>query len=343
MSSGLAGFAGDILGTKSTTALFSKALQSRTVQDSLIDRFDLLKVYGLKYHVDARKALANMTMIEEDKKSGVLSVTVASSDPALALALANGYVVELDRLISKVSTSSARREREFIEQRLTDEKKSLEQAERNLSQFSSGSMTLDVPQQIRVTVESAARVQGELIAARAELEGLQQTYTSENVRIKTVQARISELEKQLNKINGGPAARPGGQDKTYPYPNIKDLPALGAQWTDLYRESKVHEAVFELLTQQYEMARIQEAKEIPVVKVMDAPVMPEKRYPRPWRVALIGVVITGILACCGVVLQDRWERWDSRDPRRVLLSNVYYGTRNIWNKISNSRLNRGQQ
>lgn len=333
VSSGLAGLAGDLVGAKSTTALFAKMLQSRTVEDSLIDRFDLLKVYGKKYHTDGRKRLSKSTSIEEDKKSGVLTVTVRDRDPKLALALARGYTEELDRLLSKVATSSARREREFIEQRLVEEKKALEQAEQKLSQFSSGSMTLDVPQQIRVTVDAAARLQGELLAARAELQGLQEIYANENVRVKTLRARIAVLEKQLIAINSG---QPGGKsaDPTNPYPSVKALPQLGVQWTDLYRESKIHETVFEMLTQQYEMARIQEAKEIPVAKVMDEPAMPEKRYPRWWLVVLLCTLTTGLLASFGVVLQDHWEHWDPTDPRRELLVNVYGGAVNLASKAA---------
>jgi capsule polysaccharide export protein KpsE/RkpR len=197
-------------------------------------------------------------------------------------------------------------------------------------------MTLDIPQQIRVTVDAAARLQGELLAARAELEGLQQTYASENVRIKTLRARIGVLEKQLIAINSG---QPGGKsaDPTNPYPSVKALPQLGVQWADLYRESKIHETVFEMLTQQYELARIQEAKEIPVAKIMDEPALPEKRYPRWWLVILITTVAVNLLACSGVVLQDRWGRWDPSDPRRELLANIYDGVRNLVAKRSPGR------
>ena len=322
-SSGLVGLAGDMLGAKNTTALFAKVLQSRTVQDSLIDQFNLLKVYGRKYKVDGRKDLQSATAIEEDKKSGVLTIIVRDKVATRAAALANSYVEELNIVLTKTLTSSARRERVFIEQRLADEKKALEDAEQSFSKFSSGSMALDVPEQIRVTVESAARLQGELIAARAELEGLQQIYSPENNRLVTLRARVGELDRQLRKINTGKTSQAGAQDPTFPYPSVRNLPALGVQWADLYRETKVHETVFEMLTQQYEVSRIQEAKEIPTVKVLDGALVPEKRYPRPVWVIFWGTILSAALACGGVLLQDKWETWDVRDPRRVLLSNIY--------------------
>src|SRR5713101_559250 len=327
---GLGSLAGDLMGGKNSGALFVKVLESRTIQDSLVERFHLRERYGKRYNEDARKVLDSNTKIEEDRKSGVLTIIVRDAKGQMAKDVANAYVEELDKVITRVSTSAARRERLFIEQRLDDEKKALAEAEQRFGQFSSSSMVLDVPQQIRVTVESAARLQGELIAARAELEGLRQIYSSENNRVVTLSARVGELERQLRRINSGRADPGGVQDPTFPYPSVKNLPKLGAAWADLYRESKVHEAVFEMLTQQYEIARIQEAKEIPTVKVLDAAIVPEKRHPRPWQVVLAGLVLSTILACCGVVLQDKWEKWDSRDPRRIIVSRAYSGVRSLW-------------
>lgn len=317
---GLAGMAGDLLGGKSTGALFTKVLQSRTVEDEMVKRFDLRKHYRKTYWEDARSKLESNTSIVEDKKSGVLAITVKDRDPQFAATLASAYVDALDHVMSQVSTSAARRERIFIEQRLAEEKTSLDDAEQKFSKFSSSTMALDVPEQTRVMVESSARLQGELIAARSELEGLQQVYTPENTRVKTVQARVNELERELAKLNTG-----GGQSTksaTNPYPSIKSLPLIGVQWTDLYRSTKIHETVYELLRQQYEVARIQEAREIPTVKILDEPTVPEKRHPAIPVVVLTGTLISMLLACIGLLLQRRWRSWDPDDPRRLLLARM---------------------
>src|SRR6185437_1033007 len=183
---GLAGMAGDLLGAKSTGALFIKVLQSRTVEDDLVNRFDLRKHYHQKLDEETRHKLESNTVIGEDKKSGVISITVRDRDPKFAAAVAGAYVEALDHVMSQVSTSEARRERIFIEQRLAEEKKALDDAEQKFSRFSSSNMTLNVPEQTRVMVEASARLQGELIAARSELQGLQQVYTPENTRVKTL-------------------------------------------------------------------------------------------------------------------------------------------------------------
>jgi capsule polysaccharide export protein KpsE/RkpR len=318
---GLAGMAGDLLGAKSTGALFIKVLQSRTVEDKLVERFNLRQHYHTQYWEDARAKLESNTLIAEDKKSGVLSITVKDRNPEFAAVLATAYVEALDREMSQVATSAARRERVFIEQRLAEEKKALDDAEQKFSSFSSKSMTLNVPEQTRVMVEASARLQGELIAARSELEGLEQVYTPENTRVKTVQAKVNELERALAKINTG-SQEGGAGSASNPYPSVKNLPIVGLAWTDLYRNTKIHETVYELLTQQYEVARIQEARELPTVKVLDQATPPEKRHPGIPLVAVIGTLVSALLACIGLLVQRRWYSWDPDDPRRILLARV---------------------
>ena len=326
-SPGLMGLAGDLMGVKSTSAVFAKVLQSRTVLDHLIDRFDLRKKYHLSRWEDARMKLASRTVIAEDKKSGVITISFQDHDAGLATAVTDAYVEELGSVMTKVSTSAARRERIFIEQRLADENKNLQDAEQQFSQFASTNMALDVPEQTKVTVEAAARLQGELIAAKAQLEGLKQTYTEENIRVKSAQAHVNELERALTKINSGRTA--AVQDPTSPYPSVKTLPLLGARWSDLYRNAKIRETVVELLTQQYEMARIQEAKEIPSVKVLDSASTPETRRPS-WLLILLGGTFLGAcMACFGYFLKNWWERWDQDDPRRMLIVQVFGGGRRM--------------
>jgi uncharacterized protein involved in exopolysaccharide biosynthesis len=326
-SPGLMGLAGDLMGVKSTSAVFARVLQSRTVLDHLIERFDLRKKYHLSRWEDTRLKLASRTVIVEDKKSGVISISFQDHDPDLATAVTNAYVEELGSVLTNVSTSAARRERIFIEQRLADENKNLQDAEQQFSQFASTNMALDVPEQTKVTVEAAARLQGELIATKAQLESLKQTYTEENIRVKSAQAHVNELERALGRINSGRAL--GVQDPSNPYPSVKNLPLLGAKWSDLYRNTKIRETVVELLTQQYEMARIQEAKEIPSVKVLDSASMPESRRPSWLLILLAGTFLGACMACFGYFLKNWWERWDQDDPRRMLIVQVFGGGRRM--------------
>ena len=164
-ASGLAGIASNALGLKSTSDIFVGILESRTVRDQLVQQFDLKKLYGNSRMEDARKSLAGRTSISVDRKSQIITIGVTDHDPKRAAAMGQAYVEELNRLVADLSTSSARRERIFLEERLQAVSKDLESAEKEFSQFSSKNTAIDIKEQGRAMVEAAATLQGELIAA----------------------------------------------------------------------------------------------------------------------------------------------------------------------------------
>jgi len=320
----LAAMAGSILGIKSTGALFSDLLKSRTVQDHIVEHFQLQKVYWDKFEEDARKTLEHRTSIEEDRKSGVISISVSDRTPQRAHDIAQAYIVELNGLFAQVSTSSARRERIFIEQRLANVKVDLEDAERQFGAYASKNATLDIKEQTRAMVESTAQLQGQLIAAQSELQSLEQIYTANNVRVRATQAKVAELQRQLMKVAGtADSSADNSGNSEEPYPSIRKLPILGVEWADLYRRVKIQETVFELLHQQYELARIQEAKEIGTVNVIDPPNIPEKKsFPPRLLIIAMCLVLSMAGAIAWVIYADKWQRMSPDDPRKSLAIEV---------------------
>lgn len=322
----LGGVAGDLLGVKSSGALFIGILRSRTVENRLAERFQLKKVYAKSLDEDACKKLAGNTAISEDRKSGIITITVTDGDPKRAAALGQAYVEELDRQVAHVSTSSARREREFLEERLKAVKLDLDQASQEFSQFSSKNMAIDISEQGKAMVEAAALLQGQLIAAESELKGLQQIYTPNNVRVRSVQARVGELRKQLEKLGGTPEGQTGDSRNSSDtmYPSIRKLPILGVKYSDLYQRTKIQEVVYETLTQQYELAKVQEAKETPSVKVLDVARIPERKsFPPRLLIMFFCTFLTLSGATLLVLGRAHWSEVDARDPGKVLAQEVF--------------------
>ena len=329
-SSGLASLAGNFLGSPSKGALFVDLARSRTVEDHLVDRFDLEKVYGGRYRQDARKMLEKRTAVDEDRKSGVLVITVTDVSPQRARDLAQAYVEELDRLVSQVSTSAARRERIFIEQRLAAVKTDLEAAEQQFSAFASKKGTPDIKEQAKAMVESAALLQGQVIATQSELQGLEQIYTSNNVRVRALRARLNELQSQLQKLGGTDAplvpdsATPDSSAPEPMYPSIRQLPLLGVEWADLYRKMKIQETVYELLNQQYELTRIQEAKEIPTIRVIDPANLPERKSWPPRLLIILLLTSISLLVTTGCILGSAyWQTVDPHNPGKMLAKRLW--------------------
>jgi capsule polysaccharide export protein KpsE/RkpR len=337
---GLASIAGSALGMKNNGALFVDLLHSRTVQTSIVDRFHLRGRFWDRYEDDARKTLDDDTQIAEDRKSGVISVTVRASGPERARDIANAYVEELDKLLSHVSTFSARRERIFIEQRLASVKSDLEDAERQFSEFASKNTALDIKEQTRAMVESEAVLEGQIVAAQSELESLRQIYTPNNVRVRAMQARIDELKRKSLDLGGTDASLvPGAMQPDQQFPSIRKLPLLGVEWADRYRRLKVQETVFELLSQRYELARIQEAKEVPTVNVVDQAFVPEKKSsPQRWLIIFLLTFVSVAGASAWIVGMAHWHQVSDDDPGKQLAATIWRTARhriNLWipNKI----------
>jgi len=334
----MGGVAGDLLGIKSSGALFIGILRSRTVEDRLATRFDLRKVYGVALIGDADKLLDDRTVISEDRKSGILTLTVTDRSPKRAAALAEAYVDELNRLVVELSTSSAHRERVFLEERLQSVKRDLDDAETQLAQFSSKNNTIDIQQQEKAMLEAAATLAGQLIAAQSELQGLRQIYTDDNARVRSLNARVGELRKELDKLSGQPGTVQTGNawgpaltaadpspvsSANMPYPSTRNLPLLGVKYADYYRHTKVQETVYELLTEQNELAKVREAKETPSVKVLDPALVPERKsFPPRTLIVLLGLLFSLLGGVAWLLARAQWNDIDPSDPRKALALEV---------------------
>jgi uncharacterized protein involved in exopolysaccharide biosynthesis len=325
---GLAGFGNlaGLLGGRTSSALFIDLLHSRTISDHIIDRFNLQHVYKKRYRIDTVKYLGHQTTVVDDKKSGVITITFSDTDPRRAQAITQAYLDELNSIVTRANTSSARREREFIEKRLVSVQAELQSAEKALSQFSSTNVTLDIKEQTHAMVDAAAKLQAELIVGQSELDSLEQIYGDANVRVRAARARIGVLQSQLTKMSGSAAAE--GSDESNEassqlYPSLRQLPRLAVPYADLYRRVRIQETVFELLSQQYEMARLEEAKDTPVVAVIDQPLVAEKKSfpPRLLMMLLLTGFSVGATAFY-IVLRSMWEHMGKGDPRKVLAEEI---------------------
>ena len=342
----LGSLAGGFLGERQTTPLFIALLQCGTVSGHLIRRFDLRQVYHKRYNVDAAKHLAHVTKITEDRKSGVITIKVEDRDPVRARDLAQAYLEELNGLVTRTSTSAARQERIFIEQRLHSVQGNLEHAQLELSEFSSKNSTIDIKEQTRAMVDAGARVQGELLVEQSGLQSLRQIYGDGNVRVRETEARIASLQHDLNKMTGSSAPlvseRAGDSDskstsdeKGELYPPLRQLPRLAVPYADLYRRVRVQEAVFELLTQQYEIASIDEAKDTPAVKVIDPPGVPERKSFPPRLLLTVAFALVAFVGTSAVILmREHWSHMDALDPRKLLASEVGTVLRRRFKRVS---------
>ncbi len=337
---GLAGLAGSLLGAKNSGALFVTLLHSGTVSGHLIDRFNLQHVYGTRYRIDAAKHLARLTKVTEDTKSGAITVVVTDETRERARDLAQGYLDELNNLVARVNTSSAHREREFIEQRLTSVQGELQRAQLELSDFSSKNTAIDIKEQTRATVDAGAKLEGQLIVGETELDSLRQIYGNQNVRVRAAEARNATLQRELTRANGQSSLDPQTKegDDLHPYPALRQLPQLGVQWANLYRNVRIHETVFDLLSEQYEISRIEEVKSIPTIGVIDFPGLPERKSgPHRTLIVLISTLLSLVMTALYLLGRRFWLALDGLDERRVLANRIGETVRSIQSRWFSTR------
>ena len=330
MPGAVSALAGSMLGLKDTGALFVQLLESGTIRGQLVDRFDLQRVYRKRYRQDTLKKLGHRTEVTQDRKSGIITIVVTDTNRERARDMTQAYVDALDDLLIKVNTSTAKREREFIEQRLVTVQNDLEKAQVALSDYASKNTTLDVKEQTKAMIDAGAKLQGELIVARAESDSMSQIYGEGNIRMRAANARVSELERELKKMSGSQGD--GQEESSGPdrlYPSLRELPIVAVRWADLYRQVKIKETVYDLLTEQYELARIEEVKSIPSVRVIDPANWPEKKSFPPRFIIMLAFTI---LAVCGsamyLIVAERWNQVSPQDARKRLANTVWLAIKN---------------
>ena len=334
-SSAAASLGSEALGLGDQSDLFIGILGSRAVEDSLIARFDLRTYYGVHLIGEARKSLVADTHVAKDRKSGLISIGVTAKSPVLAHNLAQGYVEELDRVLTEDSTSSARRERIFLEGRLKEVKQDLDNASQALSQFSTKSGAIDPSSQAKSMVDAGLKLQAELIDGRSQLAALRQRYSEDNTRVRAVEASNAELQRQIDKMGGVPQGGNSTPEATNSiYPSADQLPALGLRYYDFERKVQVDQALWETLTKEYEVARVQEAKEVPTARVLDPANVPERKSGPSRRLFLmIGAILSLAAACLAVLTLTAWEQMDPQEEPKKLIMEIIGGVASFRRRI----------
>jgi len=265
--------------------IFISILKSRTLALKLVEQFNLKDYYKALHLENAIGAIKGATNVSVSME-GVIEIKVEDVDPKMAADLANGYPDHLDHLMAHYGTGAAGRQRQFVEGQLTKTKADLEKAEETLRGFQEKNMAISLRDQASGAIAVAARLKGEIIASEVQLQVMRNFATESNPEIISLKRRVEELKRQLAQAQFGEGLdlpsvtnNPGHPQKEIHLPTAK-FPKVGLEFARLTRDLKVQEVVYTLLTQQLEQAKIAEAKDTPVVQVLDRAV-PAIRKSKP--------------------------------------------------------------
>lgn len=299
---GLGGLGSSLAGglLRNPAEMYIGILKSRTIADALIARFRLQEVYGSKGLTSARKALARHTDIATGKDY-LITIRVEDRDRTRAARIANAYVDELHNQNSRLALTSASQRRLFFEQQLAAEKNALADSEIAMKKMQQASGLVFPSGQSDALMRAIAALRAEIASREVQLQGVRTYATGDNPQAQMLASTLAGLHKQLDKLEAG-----GGEDLVIP---ARQLPETGLEYLRKMRDFRYHETLFELLAKQYEAARIDEAKEAPLLQVVNSAVVPDRKS---WPPRSLFVVVGGLLALIGASLFALWGDYWSR-------------------------------
>lgn len=285
----LAGAAGGLGGVKSPSDIYVGLLESRTIADNLIARFKLKE----RYHAEmdaTRDALQTNTQIGIGRKDGMISITVSDKEPQFAADLANGYADELTKLTQTMSLTEASQRRLFFERQLIDAKNQLADAEIGLRNTQEKTGLIQPDGQVQALIGNAATLRGTIAAKEVQLNAMRTFAAAQNPELLRAQEELRSLQGQLAKLE----RNQGGKDGSFIVPTGK-IPEAGVEYVRSSRNVKYYETIFELLSKQFELAKIDEAKNSSTVQVLDKALPAEQKYKPKRSLIVLGGLFAGFV------------------------------------------------
>lgn len=268
---GMAALAGGNMGLKGPYEMYVVMLTSETVEDAMVRRYNLMAEYHKKRASDARIAFKNAATVVSDGTDGLIHITIVDGDPQRAAELANGYVDQFRTLTEHLAITEASQRRLFFEHELEQAKNNLADAEEAMKQTEQATGLIQLDGQARALIESAASLRAEIAAREVQIQGMQTYATGENAHLVQAQQELQGLRAQLAKL-GGSEESAGG------FTGSKGkVPEASLEYIRKLRDVKYYETIFDILARQFEMAKLDEAKQGAIIQVVDPAVAPDHR------------------------------------------------------------------
>ena len=308
----MAGLVAGGVGAGSETEVLVTMVKSRRIQDKIIAKHNLQTVDGESVTMaDARLNLGGVTTVSVGRKDGVITIAVEDESPKKAALMANDYVLELESLTRELALTEASQRRVFLEKQLTDAIDKLQVAEEGLksSQQKSGLIQLDA--QGKAIIEGVASLQAQIAAREVALGALRLSSTEENPNVQRLLTEIQQMQSQLARME---QAQPGHQTTNSVIISTSKIPEVGLEYLRRLRNLKYAETIHQLLAQQYQLAKVDEVRDAPLLQVLDVAIPPEIRSsPNRKQMVLMAMVVSGFAMCLLAFLLEA-KRQAEEDP-----------------------------
>lgn len=311
-SLGMAALAGTGLGIKNPNDMYVAMLKSRTVEDAMVQHFGLMQEYHARYLSVARNTLEDQTKIDGSGKDGLIHISVEAKDPNRAAELANGYVDQFRKLSESIAITEASQRRRFFEQQLGQAKDNLAQAEESMKQMEQTTGLIQLNGQASALIQSSVSLRAQITAKEVEIQSLRTFATDQNSQIVQAERELESLQAQLAKLGGAGVV----SDEGMLVPKGR-VPTAGLEYLRKEREVKYRETIFELLARQFELAKLDEAKQGALVQVVDAAAPPDHRSSPKRAIIVIFATLAGFFVGIFVALLQAVFQTMKSDPQTL--------------------------
>lgn len=314
----------EALGGSSSTDVqrIQAVLTSHSVADEVIAKFKLQARYGTAHLEHAREQLAKHCTSAVDRKSGVVALACEDKEPQMAMAMATFFGEVGNRVFGRISSSSAREERRFLETQVVKARKDVDESSRKLREFQEQHRIVDLGEQSKAVISAMASIKGELVAKQLQLSYLSSFSSQSEANVVQLQQQIRIMESKLKQLEDsnpvltvlpatGSAAGSGSAAPPSPkfFPDAMRVPELRFELEQLFREQKIQETVFFLMTQRFETAKVDEARDTSTFQILDQPTLPTYRSrPRRKRIAILGLMGGLAFAAASIIVPAWWRR-----------------------------------
>lgn len=285
----VASLAGNGLGIKNPNDMYVAMFRSRVVEDAMIKRYGLMKEYHQRLLSKTRKEFAKKSAVDGSSKDGLLHISVTDRNPKRAAELANGYVDEFRKLSNHLAITDAAQRRLFFQQQMEDAKNKLTDAEVALEHTEEKTGTIEVSSQARALIETGASLKAQIAAKEVEIQGMESFAAPGNPNLVQAKEELSALKAQLGKLTGT-GGNPGDE---LILPKGK-LPAAGLEYLRKYRDVQYYQTIFEILAKQFEIAKLDEAREGALIQVVDPATVPDHKSAPKRALILVGFTAGGL-------------------------------------------------
>jgi tyrosine-protein kinase Etk/Wzc len=292
-------------------------LKSRSVTDAVIEKFHLTDRYGLDFIEATRDHLWQQCSVRVEKRPNTVAVTCEDKDPTFVQMLTESFAEFGNSAFKRVSASAATEERDFLERRVAEAKRDVDEASRKVRDYEEKNHLVDLTEQSKALVSAMASLKGEQLSKEIQLGYLNGFSSSDESTAVQLRKQLAVMSSKMRVLGNGLSSKPkpGSPAETELFPPANSLPNLRYELTELYREQKVQETLFLLLTQRFEIARANAARDTSAFQVLDHAVVPtHKSRPKRAKIAEAGLLFGCTLGIAWAFVRARW--YPRRDAHR---------------------------